>query len=241
MARRLCVIILDDAILHPDYPLLVWCMGANDFEYTTELMESILQIVSDVASNEYRDVYATGTIEPYTLWQQALPIIKCLLIRAFYKGMHGDVKNLQAYAGIWNERFMSERWKIGIKELYSVMPVLDELDIRGKFGFSDATIEGIDCNCSGMLGEIVKNKRIMDELELCIKENLEEYLKRTIWQQRSGFNPRRFIWECGNFNGMISVGESQEFVRDLSFAKIVLTFADAYSRKQLFKKFSKQK
>jgi hypothetical protein len=42
-ARRLAVIIMEDAFLHPDYPLLAWLMLAGEeFEVCQEYVESVL-------------------------------------------------------------------------------------------------------------------------------------------------------------------------------------------------------
>ena len=151
-------------------------MGANDFTYTNELFESILQIVSDIASIEYRDPTIFNKIQPYNLWKIGSPIVKCILIRAFYKGMHDDVKNLQSYAGIWHSRLERKEWEEILQRMFYKMPGLSINDIIEPFCFDDATIEGIDFNCSGMLQEIMKKKEIINELQKELKEDVESYL-----------------------------------------------------------------
>lgn len=52
----MCVIILEDTILHPDLPLLAWCMVVGEeYPFSDEILTSVIQIVADIATVGYKD------------------------------------------------------------------------------------------------------------------------------------------------------------------------------------------
>ncbi|KAK9821838.1 hypothetical protein WJX74_003238 [Apatococcus lobatus] len=55
--RRICVICLEDAVLHPELPLLTWLMLASGkgFALTTAHAQACLTIVSDLAALPFKD------------------------------------------------------------------------------------------------------------------------------------------------------------------------------------------
>jgi hypothetical protein len=96
LTRRFCVIALEDSLLHPDYPILAWCMACgNELVYSRELVETVFQVISDVTSVQYKDfLHIDGNIDMWDLYKQGHPITRSILIRGFYKGMYGDVTML---------------------------------------------------------------------------------------------------------------------------------------------------
>lgn len=96
LTRRVCVIVLEDTLLHPDYPLLSWCMACGkELIYSRELIETIFQIISDVSSVQYRDFLHTNTdIDIFDLYKQGHSITRSILIRSLYRGLKGDVTML---------------------------------------------------------------------------------------------------------------------------------------------------
>jgi len=96
LARRLCVVILEDTILHPDFGLAAWAMGVgSNFNYPECVLESLLQIVADISSVEYKDeLEISGCPRFFERWQEASTTGKVILLRAYYKGMAGDMEML---------------------------------------------------------------------------------------------------------------------------------------------------
>ena len=52
MLRRLCIIMLEDAVLHPDLPIVTWLMAAATKKYAPPLMlvERCLAVVHQVSA-----------------------------------------------------------------------------------------------------------------------------------------------------------------------------------------------
>ena len=55
--RRLCIIILEDAVLHPAFPFVVWLMMTSTHGYTLtgESINILLKITWEIASIPYKD------------------------------------------------------------------------------------------------------------------------------------------------------------------------------------------
>ena len=101
-------------------PLLVWCMGVSYYKYTLEMLESILQIINDLVNIDYIDILTHfDNIDAYSLWKESNTLVKCILIRGFYRGMAGDIKMLQDYAYMWHNRLKNEQWEKIINNLYT--------------------------------------------------------------------------------------------------------------------------
>lgn len=127
LLRRLPVIVLEDSSLHPDMALLTWLMVAysKDFILPNQLVVRVLQIVYEVASNQWSDPLVVESSEASDLdqvvdeaslsslhgAQGALPttladtMLWGALIRAEYGGMKCDVRMLRQYAALWKRRF----------------------------------------------------------------------------------------------------------------------------------------
>ena len=121
LIRRLPIIMLEDAALHPDLPLLVWLMVADtkNFSVNSIILERVMSIVYELASCGWRDdddydPSGKNAYESCTLnndaWLRGLriqnrTIIKAMLLRARYGGMMCDVVMMQNYAKLWTYRF----------------------------------------------------------------------------------------------------------------------------------------
>ncbi|GIL55544.1 hypothetical protein Vafri_11102 [Volvox africanus] len=131
LLRRLSIVCVEDAILHPGLPFVVWLMAAQakGFVLGRTHLDALLCLVYQLAMVQVRDglpdpwdggdsatvgtpVDATSQ-GPVTLQQVdelALPaaetcLVKCLLFRASYGGMGGDVRMMKIFAGYWAARF----------------------------------------------------------------------------------------------------------------------------------------
>jgi hypothetical protein len=65
LLRRLPIICLEDAALHPAYPVIVWLMLAvsKDYQPPTLLIEAVLHFVADIGSCVYRDCLPDDSID----------------------------------------------------------------------------------------------------------------------------------------------------------------------------------
>lgn len=129
--RRLAVICLEDAVLPPAYPALVWLMAATSKGYTLsrDHVNLVLTIVQQIAAVPVRDssrpaagpddsqADADAAADDGPTSDQRLAAIdaemppgaaahvKAMLLRASYGGMQGDQAMLRRYADLWQDRF----------------------------------------------------------------------------------------------------------------------------------------
>lgn len=129
--RRFAVIIVEDGILHPDFPIFVWILVQVSAEPTwhpsKQLLDHLLQVVHEVAGCRFRDsmhmagshYFGGGGAEPRgedlsamqptdPEWSLLSPtqvsVVKSLLARASFGGMKGDMNMLRSCASIWRSR-----------------------------------------------------------------------------------------------------------------------------------------
>ncbi|KAL3133249.1 hypothetical protein ABBQ38_007132 [Trebouxia sp. C0009 RCD-2024] len=114
--RRISIICLEDAILHPEMPLLVWLMCAQAKRYTMGVAaaSACLQIVYQLACMPVRDCYpfdpaslSTEAGASSVLNDEEALLVRCIAIRAAYGGMAGDVAMLRDFASLWTTRFLA--------------------------------------------------------------------------------------------------------------------------------------
>lgn len=117
--RRFTIIILEDAILHPDIPFLMFLTGASaekDFVLSEEQLNKCLDIVYETAAIQVRDPIPLQGKNPFPLPTiqeiERLPPLESALIKAInsrisYGGMAGDMEMLSRYCGVWYTRFSS--------------------------------------------------------------------------------------------------------------------------------------
>ena len=128
--RRFMIIVLEDAVLHPDFPLLSWLLLATSkgFVPDTRLMQECLRIVWEVAGCAWRDTepidamfaggedsidsspsVAVGTASADAMGPAEAAIIRAILCRSRFGGMKGDMRMLGGFARLWRERFLKTR------------------------------------------------------------------------------------------------------------------------------------
>lgn len=116
LVRRLVIISIEDAILHPDITVLTWlmCATSKGFEPTDALRAAVIRIAGELAAVEVRDEPAYGPNTPLTLNDvetklgdspDESAIVQSLIIRAHFGGMPGDVAMLHGFSRVWLERF----------------------------------------------------------------------------------------------------------------------------------------
>jgi hypothetical protein len=113
--RRIPVICIEDSLLHPALPILLWLMIAvtKGFALSQDMVDLCLRIVREIASCPHRDhpchandgsqadsSYASGNDMPAT-W---LSLLSSMLLRASYGGMAGDIDMMVSTTAAWRQR-----------------------------------------------------------------------------------------------------------------------------------------
>jgi hypothetical protein len=130
--RRVCVVMVEDVLLHPALPLCVWAMAAHSKGFTLprSAVSALLRVVWQLAACRVRDDPAAwaaaprlaldglfaeggggsgeGTTSAPSLASQLPPesrlLVRALALRAAYGGMACDVALLRDAAGVWAAR-----------------------------------------------------------------------------------------------------------------------------------------
>lgn len=121
LLRRLSIICLEDALLHPALPLIVWLMAAHAKGYHLggTMVNACLRITFQLAAMGIRDFLPPAPSAPghvprgFAEADQNLPhaesaLVKSMMLRAAYGGMQGDVQMLKGFAALWMARFAGE-------------------------------------------------------------------------------------------------------------------------------------
>jgi len=118
--RRLVIISLEDAILHPDVSVLTWLMCAMSKGYcpTDSMRASVSRIAGEMATIGVKDCVSYGAarsksdvalvlgdVESKLAEGEENTIVQSLIIRAHFGGMPGDVEMLRGFSRVWLERF----------------------------------------------------------------------------------------------------------------------------------------
>ncbi|KAL0486684.1 hypothetical protein AKO1_001638 [Acrasis kona] len=120
--RRMLVIIVEDAILHPAFAYLTWLMMADSRGFIISIphLNNCLRIVNEVCHVQFRDEYPDVNQKDeqddvsnlYDSCSQLHPfeamLVRSLLIRALFGGMTGDCRMLKGFAELWFKRFCSD-------------------------------------------------------------------------------------------------------------------------------------
>jgi hypothetical protein len=160
--RRIPIIMMEDACLHPKLPQLVWLMMAHSkgWELNRSQVECILDIVHDIASTPYRDSIPMSDDEyPFknTLCENYNPLLMALMCRVCYGGTKGDMGFMKRFITLWHHRMYNcdETWDID--QLYDSSTHSWSLiiDHPPKLHDVDCIDAGIDFHCfPGLLNNI---------------------------------------------------------------------------------------
>lgn len=166
LLRRLTVIILEDAILHPAYPFLVFLLASSSKQHDLSHLEllNLLKIVYEVAAVPTSDPLSSLTNNSPPQNYRATDIITALRVRATYGGMECDIDLLDRAAKVWQHRSKSEDWQ-SIFDVYdfktsaanvtaqSVSPWLRPDDRVLRPG--DVPLEAWDFHCCPVVNEVI--------------------------------------------------------------------------------------
>lgn len=132
--RRISVIMIEDAILHPGLPMIMWLTMAHSkgFIPTNYHINLCLNIVHELSAVEWREVLGSNDeqlpsgsfhiAELKHLQPVEATLIKSILARAAFGGMKGDILMLCKVSHLWLHRFSSYN--------VSSPPLLPELTVQ---------------------------------------------------------------------------------------------------------------
>jgi len=167
--RRIIVIMIEDAILHPDLPFLVWLMMAHSkgFQLTLRDANRCLKVVQQIASVDIRDPWCPKSTEEclerfrYTLLESLSVtkqnLVRSLTARAAYGGMKGDQSMLMSFAALWTHRFLTQPdlpWEAMINDIFlaSSDPLIDaDLESIKSMTLKDIPLSAIDFHCTDIV------------------------------------------------------------------------------------------
>lgn len=211
-------------------------MGVNDYAFSQEILDSILQIVSDITLVDYKDTEIPSQVPSvYDLWKDGDIYSRCLLIRAFYRGMKGDVKMLTDFASIWKQRNQTEDWSQATELIYSDLRPIQRSDFEAKLKLKHLLNEGVDFHCSDMINWLTERLDITTSGH-ADQVSLMKYLKEAIWTHRSSINYKKPLQDHPTFSKLLNKTPVPEPVPDLFFINQVLPLVETYSTSELEKR-----
>jgi hypothetical protein len=162
--RRLPIIMLEDASLHPSFTTLVWFMiasGIDGFLWHPNYYNYLMGIVYVILQNPVHHPLplppspsgskTLSALKTFTRYhadmgpgsKSDVSLLYAIQIRADYGGMRGDVEMLQAYADFWHGRF---RRGEGMECTMKVRPIAFEETIPLKL--EDWDRSAVDFHCA---------------------------------------------------------------------------------------------
>jgi len=192
LLRRLPIIMLEDTVLHESFSTIIWIMIAlttKKFKMKPYVYEWILGVIYtlciiDENDNEVlqsviqqeKDTVSSQLDKYSELQQSDCSLLYSIHLRIAYGGTENDLKMLQSYAALWENRFRNKTKKVNN---IVIRPIL--LSSIKELSINDWDLSAIDYHCNSKFLEYISKK--YDEIE-------EEELKKIIWNHSSGVNVR---------------------------------------------------
>ena len=219
--RRLAVVIIEDAILHPKYDKLIELMikaGRKDYLPNEKDLNMLVNICEDISRIEFRDKEAIfNSIKGKAKWDDKLleglkdkekSLVKALRIRAKYGGMKYDMDTLTEMAVIWAKRFKDDEdflprlksiYNFGAMSSASSQRMFDTFESVGLARNKDFLLEGVDFHMSPIVRILLKKEEFLDDikklnLNVYYKDDNEEIAKEIVWRFRSSINYKKDIF-----------------------------------------------
>jgi len=197
--RRICVIVLEDVILHPDYDKMVEILkktGKKNSYFTDDEKDFLMNIVYDLASTKYRDEFIDinkddKEADDYDkMSEKEYALYRAIRYRAAVGGMKWDTAMLEKFARIWKYRFINKTISVDdLIKYYNHDKDIKYLEVRDKIGIDDIILESVDFHCSAVLKIMMKKP---DVIKLIEEEyagyDIHEILRKVMWRYRSGYN-----------------------------------------------------
>ena len=163
--RRLPVIIMEDAILHPKFIEIIEIMkraGRKGFQFTPEEKDMLLTVVNDIAKTETRDDFLfinKDTEEAYSqthnhdnktireLTDDEWEVVRGLSYRSSAGGLEFDVRLMRQMSETFKYRFLNKpEWKFDDMSKYFPNEEIKFDDIKYATD-DDIVLAGVDFHC----------------------------------------------------------------------------------------------
>ncbi len=183
--RRLPIIMVEDALCHPELQTLVWLMAVfsqKEYEINDWLVSLILNRVEFICQMEGRETLTdefekvdliqllkSSEIDPNLLW--------ALQLRKSYGGMKGDMWMLDYHTFHWYHRI-----KDGF-QFEEFSPNLIDIGELGVLPVKKILPSAIDFHCTNIAQIVSGNTDLLDK-----------DIKKAIWHHRSGINVRKIVF-----------------------------------------------
>lgn len=234
--RRLAIIIMEDAILIPDYSRVVELANISarkSFVLTKEIEHFALTTVEQISKVDIRDYdflsYCYGfksiNIIPFVsfdkLGNKESAITQALLRRSMSGGMKGDMAMLSFFTRIWAHRFKEKIITLRkLRNIYKNIPTKKSYDsISLKLTPDDIILEAVDFHCAPLLPILMSKQYVIDLIKKYYPNDVitvDERLKNVIWKMRSGictkkdyFTHQPIDWMVKPFNNTPDVDRSR--------------------------------
>jgi len=218
--RRLSIIMVEDAILHPMLPVVIWLTIASSYEFIPHKkhIDVCLQIVYQLASVDCRDPFiydSTDDVIPSVNEMNQLPsleasLLKSLLARACFGGMQGDIFMLRKFVQIWYKRFKGEdplppnsgasSWIEYLQNLYGKIQAPVSLENVNAMTGDDCVLSAVDFHCSPLVENMLMNNLLKSQIQNYVtskygpQEDVFAKVKSLIWLFRSSVNLKNGVF-----------------------------------------------
>jgi hypothetical protein len=216
IVRRLVIIMVEDALVHPALPLVVWVMLALTRGYVPSemLLQALFQVIWEVAHVHVYDDPATDTGDGCPLTQDtgatvcAHPndaLVRSLLVRVEYGGMKGDMSLLCRSARTWGTRLRNNtRWSVWLWDVHyradgphdGCLP--HEWLRHVPLAVGDVPIAAIDFHCTDIVRRVINRigtphlQRVTHRVHAL---GIGEVVRKAVWLHRSSVNYRTPLYE----------------------------------------------
>ncbi|KAK3279238.1 hypothetical protein CYMTET_12866 [Cymbomonas tetramitiformis] len=213
--RRLAIIVLEDATLHPSFPVITWLTAAyaKGYRLSGVHLAAVLQLVHEIAVVGWRDPLAsasTSDSSPATTFadvdaegKEQIQQLECVRARAV-GGIGGD-----SASGLAENGSSSSEWFQFIEKLYAPHAVASREILRSDLSAlqlmqallplqqTDVPLSAVDFHCTNICDDLVSTTPIKSALEAAfpISEG-EEKFRQAMWVFRSSLNKKMALDAC---------------------------------------------
>ena len=167
LIRRVPIVLIEDGMLHPALDVVTWLLMADQAGLAPSQSDALLVVgvLCSAAAGSIKDVaWSDAAAMRYTREENESTLVQCLLARAEFGGMQGDVEMCRQAATVWRERFQTHKGLLDALNAH-FPPVRDCVPTRLEGfavpGVSDwaadpAVLAGVDTHCQPRLFDDVE-------------------------------------------------------------------------------------
>jgi hypothetical protein len=206
--RRLPIMILEDAVLHPDFIEVqaIAAMTEQQWSYACSLVSDVhptlrdflLQVTWQIAACEWRDAPPKGNPEMARadrataeaaregLHGSTIATVEAIRERARLGGMRSDVAMLYDFSDLWSVRFAEQSWTL--ERCGTFFRFVDvRWDDVEPLAAEEIPLEAVDQHCSPMSRMLLRRPHILDAVEAAYPaEAPQAVVDAVLWHCRGG-------------------------------------------------------